>query len=716
MKTVTAFLALALSLVLLLAVLPAGAQPNDGALRIGDVLTIGLPGEASFNRDFPVDRKGAITLPEAGPVRIAGHSLDAAAVMIRDALSHAYRDLDKLTVTLKERKLPLTVLGYVKNPGDVELPGSANVQTALVAAGGISQGAQLDRMTVTHVDGKREQFDYKKYLDSGDPSTLPRLEPLDVIFVPASPLTGNVQIEFDGRTLAATGDGAEERSAVRIFGEVNTPATFAYRQGATVIDMIMRAGGVTRYSAPEQIRILNKTKPVVFNLQQYLDTGDKSLLPDVEPGATIYVPKQVEEVRSGKQTVYVMGEVAKPGAFETRDGATFVDIIANAGGPTRFADTRQIHIIRADGKIENVDLVKFSDGSGGKLPPVLAGDAIFVPEKNETNEPSWLKIAPTRAVQVLGALYKPGRFEWSDEMSIFDLLANAGGPTARADIAHIQILRKDGDKAAPVLFDLDAFLKGGGSLQSVPKIHSGYVIMVPELPQDPADNKAQWMRQGAERSIYVMGQVGLPGRYAFSTGLGFLDILTAANGPTASADVRNIRVAHRGEKGSRVTRVNLSLYFATGDEKLLPKVRPGDVIFVPDQTKNFLDEPPSEVVRVLGAVGRPGRYPYSDEMSILDLLAEAGGPTGDAMQDRIIVINMSSAQTQAHVFDLLGFAKTGDIRRIPVVRAGDVIFIPNHGQDEWQQIASAIGSMISAGSLVSMAVTLSHSTGNTTGN
>lgn len=707
MKIVAAILALTL---IALSAFAAVAQ-SDSALRIGDVLAIGLPGEAALNKDFPVDRKGSITLPESGAVHVAGHSLDAATVMIRDALGHAYRDLDKLSVTLKERKLPLTVLGYVKTPGDVELAGDANVQTALVAAGGISQGAQLDRMTVTHADGKKEQFDYKKYLDSGDPSTLPQLRPLDVLFVPASPLTGNVQIEFDGRTLASTGDGAEARSAIKVFGEVATPATFAYRKGASVIDMIMRAGGVTRYSAPEQIRILNNNKPVIFNLQAYLDTGDKSLLPEVDPGATIYVPKQVEEVRSGKLTVYVMGEVAKPGAFDARDGASFIDVIANAGGPTRYADTRQIHIIRADGRIDNVDLVKFADGSGGKLPGVKPGDAIFVPEKNDSAEqPSWLKIAPTRAVQVLGALYKPGRYEWSDEMSIFDLLSNAGGPTAHADIAHIQILRKDGDKAAPVTFDLDTFLKGGGSLKDVPKIHAGYVVMVPELPVDPADNKAQWMRQGPERSIYVMGQVGIPGRYAFSTGLGFLDILTAANGPTASADVRNIRVAHRGEKGSRVSRVNLSQYFATGDEKLLPKVRPGDVIFVPDQSKNYLDEPPSEVVRVLGAVGKPGRYPYSDEMSIIDLLAEAGGPTGDALQDRIIVINLSSAQAQAHVFDLLAFAKTADVRRVPVVRAGDVIYIPNRGQDEWTQVAGAIGSLISAASLASIASTLSHTT------
>ena len=207
----------------------------------------------------------------------------------------------------------------------------------------------------------------------------------------------------------------------------------------------------------------------MFNLQQYLDTGDKSLLPDVEPGATIYVPKQVEEVRSGKQTVYVMGEVAKPGAFETRDGATFVDIIANAGGPTRFADTRQIRTIRADGKIENVDLVKCFGWLGRKLATGPCGRR-HLRSGEERDERAVLaedrahagRSGPRRALQAR-------RFEWSGEMSIFDLLANAGGPTARADIAHIQILRKDGDRAAPVLFDLDAFLKGGGALQSMPR-------------------------------------------------------------------------------------------------------------------------------------------------------------------------------------------------------------------------------------------------------
>ena len=39
----------------------------------------------------------------------------------------------------------------------------------------------------------------------------------------------------------------------------------------------------------------------------------------------------------------------------------------------------------------------------------ITGDTIFVPEKTQSSEASWLRIPPNRAVQVLGAVVKPGR-------------------------------------------------------------------------------------------------------------------------------------------------------------------------------------------------------------------------------------------------------------------------------------------------------------------
>lgn len=682
--------------------LVAPARGGEDVLQIGDIVTLHLAGEAAINKDYQIDRRGAILLPEVGATPIAGKTLAAATDAVRKALSLAYRDLSQLTMVLKERKLLISVHGYVRTPGPVELPGDATIQMALMAAGGMLQGAQLDRMRVTRADGKVIQFDFKNYLDTGDESLLPDLRPLDAIFVPASPLTGKVQIEFDGRTLAAAGDGGEAAKSVKVFGEVAAPATFAWKEGGTVLDLLMRAGGVTRYASVDQIRILNKDGPIVFNLQAYLDTGDGRLLPKVDPGATIFVPKQMEEVRRGALTVYVMGEVARPGALDAKKDSTFIDILANAGGPTRFADTRHIRIIRSDGAITHVDLPQFTE-RGGDLPPVRPGDTIFVPEKTQASEGSWLRVAPGSAVQLLGAVMKPGRYEWSDEMSLFDLIAAAGGPAARSDLAHVQILKKGAAGSKPIVFDMAAFISGGGKAETVPRITAGDLIMVPELPIDPNDNRSQWTKQAPEQSIYLFGQIATPGRYAFNDKLGFLDIITAANGPTPAADLRNIRVTKRGLKGSKVITVDLERYFRTGDEKLLPRVRTGDVIYLPDRVTDLSKARSNEVVRLMGAVGRPGRYPFNDSQTLLDLLAEAGGPTGDAMQDKIVVVQMAGRQRQVRVFDLASFVRTGDIERVPLVRAGDLVYVPRQTEDAWRRALNDIregASMLSIYALV----------------
>ena len=674
-------------------------------LRIGDVLTISLPGENAFNKDFKVDRRGQILLPEAGTVNVAGLGLETARDEIKRRLGKVYRDLDRLSVVIKERHLLINVLGYVRTPGLVELPGDATVQTAIATAGGLAQGAQLDRFKLRR--GTEEiVFDYKHYLDTGDNNILPDLRPLDTIFVPASPRTGNVQIDFDGRTLAEAGDGAEDRSAIKIFGEVNKPGTFAYKDGVNVVDIIMRAGGVTRYSTIEQIHVLNQGQPSLFNLDTYLQSGTKASLPELKPGATIFIPKQSDQVKQGVNTIFVMGEVQKPGGFDASSDASFVGLLGNAGGPTRFADTNQIRVLRSDGTNAVFNLPAYAEGRGGPPPQLRPGDAIFVPGKVENNEPSWLKVPPNRAVQMIGAVGRPGRYEWSDEMTILDLISHAGGPTAVGDVANIQILTQEGSNAKSIRFNLEKFIAEGGSLASLPKIHAGYVVLMPVLPVSPNDTKGSWARLTSDVSIYIMGQVGIPGRYAFNSGLHFLDILSAANGPTSAADIRNIRVSHRGRKGSYVSKVDLARYFETGDDSLLPKVRPGDVIFVPDRNKEWVDERKEATIRVLGAVAKPGRYRWADDLTILDLLAEAGGPRSDALDTKILVVNFKADGEQARLFNLLDFAKTADISKLPFIKAGDLVYVPNTSQSELKVFTDILQSGSTIASLGALIYTL----------
>src|SRR5262249_7473228 len=245
-------------------------------------------------------------------VEVAGHTLTDASRLIREALGRAFREVQRVRVSVKEHRLILSVLGYVQKPAEVNLPANANVQEAIAAAGGFSQGAQLNKIQIRR--GSRViEFDFRRYLDTGHVSLVPRLQPLDVVFVPSSPVTGNVEINFDGRTLYEAGDAADLTQAVKVFGEVLKPGVFGYRPELSVVDMILRAGGPTYRAAVDQIRVVNEGQPTIVNLQKYLDTGNKALLPALKPGATIYVPLISDALHAGLNTIYVMGQVNKPG-------------------------------------------------------------------------------------------------------------------------------------------------------------------------------------------------------------------------------------------------------------------------------------------------------------------------------------------------------------------------------------------------------------------
>lgn len=680
--------------------------PDPASLVIlepGDVLFIGFPGEDDFNTTFRIDKEGNINLPEIGTLDLAGLTLADARTSIGERIQEMYRDVSRLSIELREKKLLINVLGFVRKPGMVAIDANGNIQTAIQKAGGLMQGAQLDKMQIQRGDSTLP-FSYKEYLDTGDMGKLPPLKSMDTLFIPASPLMGNVQIDFDAKTLAASGDASDAKAALSVFGEVQNPGKFSYTKGLTVMDVLMRAGGVTRYGAVEQIKIINNGKPMTFNLKHYLEKGSEGLLPQVAPGSTVFVPLKESEIKTGSRVVYVMGEVFKQGAFENAPDATLLDILANAGGPTRFADSRSIRILRNDGTVIPFDLLAYTDGQGERaaLPRVNAGDAVFVPEKIDEENGSWIKIPTSRSVRLMGGVKSPGRYEWSDEMTLIDLISHAGGPSEKADISAIRIipLGKAGENVSPVLFDLETFIKKGGDVADIPPIHAGYTIVVPASPPESTTNKNQWLRQPSEKSIYVMGQVGSPGRYAFDDVMTFLDILSAADGPTGNADIHRVRVIHRNDTGARVTELDLGRYFETGDENLLPRVQQGDTIFVPEKDKPWIDTPKEESVRVLGAVGKPGRYEFRDDLSLLDLLAQAGGTTPSAMADKIVVVNHSCCEQQSSTFDLVSFVKAPDFTKLPVLRAGDTVYIPDRNDSHWKLFMDGVTDIFKIVSIV----------------
>ena len=480
--------------------------PVQTRLRPGDSVIMILPGETSLNQEIQIKRSGHVLVPEVGDVHIQGLTIDEAQDKLRELLSDVIHDLSSFELQIKQRRLIVNVLGFVEKPGSVDLDPDASIQQAIVAAGGLVEGAQMNKMQVRR-QGQVIRFDYKYYLDSGDTSKLPVLQPLDTIFVPASSLLGNVQTGFDPTALSA-GSDSSNTNTILLFGEVN----------------------------------------------------------------------------------------------------------------------------------------------------------------------------------------QPGSIEWTEGVNLFDLITQAGGPSENANLANIKIIsRNEQQQVSTQFYDLETFLSQGGNLTELPVLNPQDTVIVPAL-KDSSD----WLAQSAEVSIYVMGEVHAPGRYQFNNKMHFLDILTAAKGPSDKADVHNIRITHRRGDETYVTQLDLGLYFETGNEVLLPKVQTGDVIYIPGKDRSWLNETKDKTVRVLGAVNSQGRYRFDRRMTILDLLAQAGGLSTSAESSNIVVVNSQCCgEPQVEKFDLLAFSESGDFNQLPMINAGDTVYVMHKEDSTWNRVFENVQETIS---------------------
>lgn len=90
----------------------------------------------------------------------------------------------------------------------------------------------------------------------------------------------------------------------------------------------------------------------------------------------------VSSVQSYRFTV--TGNVQNPGTFQSTYYVSVADALAMAGGPTRFADTTEIEVIRASegGKMRRIP-INYDDIQTRKRPEanlvLVAGDTVFVP-------------------------------------------------------------------------------------------------------------------------------------------------------------------------------------------------------------------------------------------------------------------------------------------------------------------------------------------------
>lgn len=509
-------------------------------------------------------------------------------------------------VVFVPKKQQVMVLGAVQNPGVYPLHSEATLLEIIARAGGVLPTGDPSAIAITRRGAGQELIvaDLQPALSGRTGGDNPTVDPDDVIFVP------------------------EGYQNALVLGAVRSPGSFAVREQWRILDLLAEAGGTTE-RAGDELTLLRSgvTRTIDLGALERLGLQNERVL----PGDVLYVAE-------GSRQVLVLGEVARPGAYEFRRGDRLLDALALAGGLTPEAWEEQVSLTRQTAQGTQVFTVDFSELMTNRFLadnlPLESGDVIIVPRA-------------ARGVIVMGEVQNPGYYQFKAGDSVLDAVMLAGGLLESADAQRVSLTRQTAQGAQVFTVDFAQLMENRVLTDNL-SLESGDVIIVPR----------------ATRGVVVMGEVQRPGYYQFKAGDSVLDAIMLAGGLLESADAQWISLTRQTAEGAYVEYID---FLELQEERFAAEQRileDGDVIVVPRSSRNAL---------VLGEVRNPGYYAFGPGETYLDLIGRAGGFTAEADPAKVVVAleGPEGAVTEVVNLDVLSGA---DYKR--QLRGGEVISVP----------------------------------------
>ena len=144
--------------------------------------------------------------------------------------------------------------------------------------------------------------------------------------------------------------------------------------------------------------------------------------------------------------------------------------------------------------------------------------------------------------------------------------------------------------------------------------------------------------------VNLMGEVAVPGTYYLSSLSNLYHALYRAGGVSELGSLRDIKLVR---KGKTVATVDIYDFILNGKSPDKITLEEGDIIVVPAYDR---------LVDVAGNVKRPMTYEMKDGETVSDLIAYAGGFTGDAYKENLRVVRQNGKEYQVYTVDAPDYA------------------------------------------------------------
>jgi len=328
----------------------------------------------------------------------------------------------------------------------------------------------------------------------------------------------------------------------------------------------------------------------------------------------------VSMARIRTMKVYVVGEVARPGAYELSALATASNAIYAACGPSRSGSLRQIRIMREGKTVGQLDLYDFLlQGDRRQDNRLQAGDVVLVPP-----------LGPVVAIS--GSVKRPAIYEMKPGARLTELLTLAGGLTPLSDRQRCHLFRQDPALQERNMIDVDlvrAFASQGSEKSRLgieggdPILLDGDYIRIPTLPTQVVN------------VVSLVGAVKSPGPYEYRPGMHVKDILSPEQlSVDAYADRAEIVRTDPVTYLTKVIQFSPKALFE-GQESDNHPLRRLDQVVIASQLR------PPALVLVEGEVRRAGYFTIEIGERLSSVLKRSGGFSPNAFPNGIVLVRES---------------------------------------------------------------------------
>lgn len=290
----------------------------------------------------------------------------------------------------------------------------------------------------------------------------------------------------------------------------------------------------------------------------------------------------------------------KPGNYKVSSMSTVFSALYLAGGPNQMGSYRNIELVR-DGKVvQTIDLYKFlTTGDQSENVGLKDNDVIRIP-------------AYSKRVKIEGEVKRPGIFELAENETLSTLIDYASGLTENAYTNNISVEQKTGKERK--ITSLNDQNYGNYTPES------GDVIKIAKI-LDRYSNRVQ-----------IRGAVFRPGPYSLEEGMTVKSLIEQADGLVENVFYERATLIRQQENlVKEYITINLKAVMAGAETGNIALQREDELVIFFDY--ELLDQ---YDVTISGEVRKSGNYPFTQGLTLQDLVLEAEGFT-DLASSRISI-------------------------------------------------------------------------------